>query len=631
MCGIAGVLLADKDRTATAVKAMIRAQAHRGPDDEGFQLIPLTVGGLALGHRRLSIIDVSAAGHQPMRDPGTGNWITFNGEIYNFSDLRRSLEDKGWVFRTKTDTEVILKAYAVWGKDCIKRFRGIFSFGVWDCLKSTLFLARDQLGVKPLFYYRGPQCFIFASEVRAILATSLVPRVIDSKGLRSYLAYGSVQEPYTLIEGVTSLPPGHTLQWRDGEISIDRYWRLPPPEAVVADKELPTYDVVAEKLTDAVGTQLISDVPLGAFLSGGIDSTAIVALMQKKATNPVKTFSLVFGDPDYDERVYARRAAQFIGTDHTEVELSGATVRSTLRQAISAYDQPSVDGLNTYYVSQAAKACRLTVALSGVGGDELFGGYGGYYKSLLAERWGAPVRYFGPLIPKFLRRRTQARPIPERLRKVLALMDTERHPYFVSRRLFDEGQIDALLDGRIPRASPWEPDRYEHMERELEGYDPINRASAFELQTYMLSTLLRDTDQMSMAHALEVRVPLIDHLLVEYVFTLPGHLKVSRRQPKPLLTRSLGAGVPSECVFRSKRGFVLPFESWLRDALEEEMCDTLLARSGAESWPLERLAVASVWNGFRKGTYSWSRVWSLFVLKKWIEASESNNLLSWLR
>ena len=618
MCGIAGVLHPEGARGLVAVHAMNRAQAHRGPDDEGVQGIPLTFGGLALGHTRLSIIDLSAAGHQPMRDPETENWITFNGEIYNFQDLRTLLEDRGCVFRTKTDTEVILKAYAAWGKECVKRFRGIFAFGIWDTHQRKFFLARDQLGVKPLYYYHGADRLVFASEVRAILATDLMPRAIDGKGLRSYLAYGSIQDPYTIVDGVKSLLPGHTLQWQGGNIRLDRYWQLPPPGAVgtVSGKHID--EIMADKLADAIGAQLVSDVPLGAFLSGGIDSTAIVAVMQRVSPHPVKTFSLVFKEAEYDERQYARRAAQHIGTEHTEVELTGEKMRDDLPRAITAYDQPSLDGLNTYYVSKAAKECHLTVALSGVGGDEVFGGYGGYYRSLLAEQWGPRLRAFSPLVPESLRRRVQKCVIPEVVRKAVALLDTRRDAYFVSRRLFDDGQIAAILDDEIPKTSPWEPNRYEVMEREVSGYDPINRASAYELQTYMLSTLLRDTDQMSMAHALEVRVPLIDHLLIEYLFTLPGSLKVDKRQPKPLLTRSLGGAIPEECVIRPKRGFVLPFEKWLRESLQEEMCDTFQAATGGQVWPLERPALSALWDRFQGGTVSWARVWSVFALQKWI-------------
>jgi asparagine synthase (glutamine-hydrolysing) len=359
-------------------------------------------------------------------------------------------------------------------------------------------------------------------------------------------------------------------------------------------------------------------VPLGAFLSGGIDSTAIVAVMQRLSRRPVKTFSLVFKEGEYDERQFARRAAQHIGTDHTEIELTGEMVRDGLQRALAAYDQPSVDGLNTYYVSAAAKACRLTVALSGVGGDELFGGYGGYYRPLLAERWGPRLRIIAPLVPSTVRRRLQNGVIPEIVRKTIAVMETTRHPYFVSRRLFDDRQIATLLDDTIRTTSPWEPQRYGMMECEACGYDAINRASAFELQTYMLSTLLRDTDQMSMAHALEVRVPLIDHLLVEYLFTLPGHLKVDKRQPKPLLTRSLGDAIPEECVIRPKRGFVLPFEKWFRESLREEMCEAFQSARGGRAWPLDGPAMSTLWGDFRKEKVSWARVWSLFTLQKWL-------------
>jgi len=618
MCGIAGVICPDYVIAETAVQAMNKVQTHRGPDDEGLRIIHSGRGYLVLGHRRLAIIDLSPAGHQPMQDPDTGNWITYNGEIYNFHNLRKQLEGMGQFFRTKTDTEVALKAYAIWGKDCPKHLRGIFAFGIWDEERRALFLARDQLGVKPLYYYQGQDCFIFASEVRAILATGLVTQKLDLNGLYSYLAYGSVQDPYTLIEGINSLLPGHFIEWKESAIHIHRYWRLPPPEAVNPQLPKDVYYQVAEVLSDAVRNQLISDVPLGAFLSGGIDSTAIAALMRKTSAAPIKTFSIVFDEAKYDERKYSRRAAEYIGTDHTELDLRGEMVRENLPQALSAYDQPSIDGLNTYFVSKVTKEAGLTVALSGIGGDELFGGYDGYRKSLFAERWGRSIQAIRPFVPAPLRRMLNRLNGSESLRKGVALLNTGRHPYFVSRRLFSDWQIDQLLHRDIPRISSWEPDTFERIESEAQGYNPINRASAFEIQTYMLSTLLRDTDQMSMAHALEVRVPLIDHKLVEFLFTLPGYLKVDKNVPKPLLTKSLGNAIPRECIYRPKRGFELPFEVWLREKLQEEMKESFLNSSEDEAWPLGKNGLSQIWQEFQQGKLNWSRVWGIFILNHWL-------------
>jgi asparagine synthase (glutamine-hydrolysing) len=619
MCGIAGVLYSDRVFAGAVVQAINKVMTHRGPDDEGIQRLSTSVGTIVLGHRRLAIIDLSPSGHQPMEDPETGNWITYNGEIYNFQNLRKQLEGMGQLFRTKTDTEVILKAYATWGKECLKHLRGIFAFGLWNEKQGVLFLARDHLGVKPLYYYQRKDCFIFASEVRAILVSDLVPRKLDINGLYSYLAYGSVQDPYTLVEGVKSLLPGHFIEWKESAIHIHRYWRLPPPEAVNPQLPKDVYYQVAEVLSDAVRNQLISDVPLGAFLSGGIDSTAIAALMRKTSAAPIKTFSIVFDEAKYDERKYSRRAAEYIGTDHTELDLRGEMVRENLPQALSAYDQPSIDGLNTYFVSKVTKEAGLTVALSGVGGDEIFGGYDGYSKSLLAERWGKRIQAFSSFVPGPLRRMLNRWNGSEPIRKVLSLLNTTRHPYFISRRLFSNWQIGQLLHRNIPRISSWEPDTFDRIEREGKGYDSINRTSAFELQTYMLSTLLRDTDQMSMAHALEVRVPLIDHKLVEFLFTLPGYLKVDKNVPKPLLTKALDNDIPKECIFRPKRGFELPFEVWLREKLQEEMKESFLNSREDEAWPLGKNGLSQIWQEFQQGKLNWSRVWGIFVLQHWMK------------
>jgi asparagine synthase (glutamine-hydrolysing) len=554
-----------------------------------------------------------------MSDAETGSWITFNGEIYNFRELRRELEKRGHQFRTGTDTEVILKAYAEYGAASVKRLRGIFAFAIWDAVKKSLFLARDHLGVKPLYFWRRDGTLLFASEVRALLATGLTGTKLDYDGLRSYLAYGSVQEPFTMVSGIRSLEAGHFMEFKGGEVHSARYWKLPQPEAAEGaslPKEL--YEEAAHRLSDAVESQLISDVPLGAFLSGGIDSTAIAALMRQANKGKVRTFSIVFDETDFDEREWSRLASREIGTDHTELTLTGEEVRSGLSHALECFDQPSVDGFNTYYVSKAVREAGLTVALSGVGGDELFGGYGGFWKSLLMERWHLAVQ----MVPVFARRIMSGALSfcgrGEVMRKVADSLVNTRHPYLLSRRLFSKMQSERILSRDIPVSCGWEEEAFSRMEAEVGCYDPVNRISAFELQTYMRSTLLRDTDQMSMAHALEVRVPLIDPLLVEFCFSVPGACKVENGQPKPLLTRSLGELLPQACVHRPKRGFILPFQLWLSGALELEMKVLLTGTDSRECRPFRPEALSRLWRQYKSGSVTWSRVWAVFVLLRWM-------------
>ena len=642
MCGIAGIVQRATAVSARRLAAMRDAMAHRGPDDCGAVLLsPLAAGAprvlrdpeeladdvlqgytVGLAHRRLAIIDLSPGGHQPMHDPATGNWVTFNGEIYNYRELRRELAARGQTFASQSDTEIILKAYAVWGAACVARLRGIFAFALYDRRLSeregqpSLLLARDPLGVKPLYYYTRQGLLLFASEVRALLASALIPRRLDPRGVCSYLAYGSVQEPFTLVQAVRSLPPGHLMLTTSDCQQVRRYWQLPAPPDAPPVPRAEVYAAMREQLSAAVTGQLCADVPLGAFLSGGIDSTSIVALMTE-ATACVNTFSIGFDEPDYDERRYARAAADHLGTTHRELLLRGEEVQRALPNALLAYDQPSVDGLNTYFISKVTREAGLTVALSGVGGDELFGGYNGYARSLMAERWG---RRLGRL-PRPLRAglgwmlRGAGRTEP--LRKALQLLETKRQPYFVTRQLFHPYQAALLLaDALYEQADGWQETAFAGWEAETAGYDAVNRIAGLEMRTYMLSTLLRDTDQMSMAHALEVRVPLIDPRLVEFTFQLPGAWKLEDTVPKPLLTRALGTALPDVCVHRPKRGFELPFARWLRAGLRDQIRGTLL--SPASAAVLCPAALQAVWEQFGRGQLSWSRVWSLFILCQWV-------------
>ncbi len=624
MCGIAGIIGSDTQAVAKAIGAMNAAQIHRGPDDGGSVLLEAGSRVIGLGHRRLAIIDPTPAGHQPMVDEKRGNWIIYNGEVYNFRVLRLELARIGEVFETGTDTEVILKAYGVWGTESFARLRGIFAFAIWDGKRKFLLLCRDPLGVKPLYFYEKENGLIFASEVRAILSTGFIPRKLDLDGLISYLAYGALQEPYTLVQGIRSLAPGYFMEVNvkkpDLECKETCFHSIPRPSPIVTRAYDGLIEELRERLADSVSSQMIADVPLGAFLSGGIDSTAITALMKAADQGPVKSFSLVFEEKTYDERRWSRLAAERIGSLHNERLLTGEEVLAEIEKALSSYDQPSIDGLNTYFVSKAARDSGLTVALSGLGGDEVFGGYDGFAKALLAER----IRPFIKMLPNtagiFISRLIEPFARREFLRKGAEVLTTRRHPYFGTRRLFSDRQIGKILSPEIRVCDEWENTSFDKLEESAEDYDPINRASAFEMQTYMRSTLLRDTDQMSMAHSLEVRVPLLDPDLVEFIFTIPGQIKLDRKQPKPLLTRPLADLIPEECIYRSKQGFELPFEVWFRKAMkgkiEEDLCKE------PEEGVFSRKGLRNLWQSFEAGHITWSRVWAVYVLKYWLMENE---------
>jgi asparagine synthase (glutamine-hydrolysing) len=625
MCGIFGIIGKRSSAIAGALHLGTRALAHRGPDDEGTELLTLASDPctcVGLGSRRLAILDLSPAGHQPMYDPDTGNWLVFNGEIYNFQELRLELEKLGHRFASSGDTEVLLRAYGQWGEACLQRLVGMFAFAVWDSRQERLFLARDRLGEKPLYYYEGPGLLIFASELRSLLATGLPARRLDKVGLASFLAFGAVQDPLTIIEGVRSLPSGHALTWQNGRCRTQTYWDLAEvasrPPATGSREE--AVEGIRQRLLQSVSQRLVSDVPLGVFLSGGVDSSSLVALASEVSSKTVETFSVVFGADEFCEAAYSDRVARTFGCHHHQIELTDAQLLAGIPKALDAMDQPSIDGVNTYVVSRATKEAGVTVALSGLGGDELFAGYTNFRS-----------------VPKMMRIRRYAgwlAPLGKGLGRLLAGEQTNRfakalafaadcyygdHPYFVSRALFLPRAVHALFpnatleNGNLAMA--WNLRPVAESVREL---DPINQVAALEGSTYMANMLLRDTDCMSMAHALEVRTPLLHHPLWEYVLPLAGSLKLDPHLPKPLLLRAAGRRLPEEIYLRRKMGFTLPFELWMRNGLRADLERELLDSRPDERFPLNARHVASVWKAFLAGKTTWSRPWALFVLKQWI-------------
>jgi len=616
MCGIVGIISRHAPLDAEILHQATASLAHRGPDDSGSVILRSKAAEspeIGLGHRRLSILDLSPLGHQPMRDPQTGNWIVFNGEIYNFRELRVELESKGFEFRSRSDTEVLLAAYAFWGKDCLQHLRGIFAFAIWDATRSSLFLARDQMGVKPLYYSEQTSHFIFASEIRTLLTTGLIRRKLNHAGLATFLSFGSVYDPQTAIDGVLALEAGHCLTWQGGEISTERYWR--PPSATTRFSAPDIQEQVAADVGESIRMQTVSDVPVGVFLSGGLDSSAITAVLSR--TQAPTTFSVVFREQEYNEADASRLVAKHFKTDHHEILCPAEDGLALSHEAIGAMDQPTIDGLNTYLICKIARKAGIKVVLSGLGGDELFGGYRSFRDVPRMEqllRFWNHVPGRAGVADLVLGGRTQS----DSWRKIHALAAENGnliHPYFLSRALFTPAQTRQLFRHH-DLGEAQSPLRQALME--TVKMDPINRVSYLESRCYMLNTLLRDSDVMSMAHGLELRVPLIDHHLAETLFSIPGSRKLSRTIPKPLLVGSVRSELPEQVVHRKKQGFTFPFEHWLRNQMQDEVRDSVThIANGPLQGAIDPAAALQVWNDFQLGRTSWSRPWALHVLQSW--------------
>lgn len=628
MCGIAGFVDSTGSVGMEALASASRAIAHRGPDDCGLQIVSAGKLQVGLANRRLAILDLSPAGHQPMHDRETGNWIVYNGEVYNFGEIRRRLEGEGARFRSHCDTEVILKAYGRWGTACPQQFRGMFAFAIWDAGQQQLFLARDRLGIKPLYYALTDGGIVFGSEVRAILASGRVPRQFNEIALAQYLSFGSICEPDTIIQGITALAPGHCLLWRANGVEKIRYWELDPAARPASAEPAQVERRVAELLEESVSLRCISDVPVGVFLSGGIDSSAIVAVLHRLGTPQVGTFSLVFKEEDYTEANFSRMVAEKFHSDHREIVVSQSSVIEAIPHALRAMDQPSIDGINTFMVSREARRAGFKVALSGLGGDEVFAGYETFRSVPRMERWRRTVpRHFANALSGGLKLWDSS----DKVRKLHTLFGgngaASLSSYAVARMLF----IPEQQRGMLKRGT------HELLERAAQplraslahagGFDEVNRVSYLELRNYMLNTLLRDTDCMSMAHGLEIRVPLLDHKLVEFLFALPASLKMQRGRAKHLLVNAVKDLLPPEVVHRTKRGFTLPFEHWLRDELHDQVERQFW---GWDDGPLggyiDGQAVRRVWDSFRERRTSWSRPWALYVLNQWCATNVDVNM-----
>ncbi len=613
MCGINGIYgIDDTVRSEKIVSSMNTCLAHRGPDDEGL----FSEKNICLGHRRLSIIDLSKAGHNPMFSNDRRFCVIHNGEIYNFQEIRNELKD--YDFRTSTDTEVIVAAYAKWGKDCLPRFNGMFAFAIWDNEKKELFIARDRLGIKPLYYSREGNTLLFSSEIRSLLASGLVPRMVDPGGLADYLRYQTVHAPRTILRDVSMLLPGHFMRISENNFEITKYWDLFAHAGAAAPGYEDACRTINELLTRSVERRLIADVPFGAFLSGGIDSTAVVGLMSKVSPRKVRTFTVVFDEKDFSERPYAALAAKKFGTDHHEIELTPQLFYEELPDALRAMDHPSGDGPNTYVVSKATKQAGITMALSGMGGDELFGGYNifGRVKTLEQKNWlgalpGGLKRLSGSLL-KQVRKGVASDKVAEILKSgSVRFADT----YHCFRQTLLDTELKGLLKTDLPENSQH---RLALEISSLFSNSTVRKTSLAEISGYMQNVLLRDTDQMSMARALEVRVPFLDHTVVEYVLALPDEYKLPLRSKK-LLIDSLDGLLPQEIIKRPKMGFTLPWKHWMKNEMKgfcEAKINLLALRP-----QFNEAGVKKLWERFLADDprVTWSRVWHLVVLGNWME------------
>jgi len=645
VCGICGVAFTSRKAEAESrVKAMCAAMRHRGPDEEGFLFSESRAPGLALGMRRLSIIDL-AGGHQPIWNETKDVAVVFNGELYGYRDLRERLILCGHRFATESDTEILVHAWEEWGEDALNELRGMFAFALLDLRERyatapILFLARDPLGIKPLYYTQTPQGFAFASEVRGLLAAGVAPRSLSRDALTSYLLFGSVSEPVTLIEGVFSLPPGHRMLLHVPErrrVPRARQWWDPALSPAARDTRKPRDLASAAKklrpmLEDAVKTHLIADVPVGLFLSSGLDSGAIAALAAK-AQAGIQSFTLTFPGTTFDEGSAAQVIAQHCRTKHTEVPLNGEAVVDRLDEAIAALDQPTMDAVNTYFVSWAARRVGLKVALSGLGGDELFAGYPTFGDTPRVARL-IRTAWFVPAVARELTKPLVAALAgsggsPDAGRKAVAAWispDALPHPYFFTRTLFPPGKLEQIIEPRFrpstigPDGVTLEPTWLGWLQRaadEARKLGPVAGISWLEMRSYMASTLLRDTDSVSMAQSIEVRVPMLDTPLAEFVWALPD---AARRQPgaqKALLVEAIRDLLPGEILEQKKRTFTLPWEEWLRGSMRKKL-EASFANPAAVLAPVLRPGgVQNVWNDFLAGKTTWSRPWSLYVLNEW--------------
>lgn len=626
MCGINGFISTSfsKEQKSNIVQKMNLRLAHRGPDNDSLWSDNL----VCFGHRRLSIIDLSPESNQPFVSNDKRYVIVYNGELYNYKDLKLELQRTAhgsaaipYFFKTNSDTEVVLAAFIRWGSQCLQYFNGMFAFSIFDTETKKLFLARDRVGVKPLYYYYGDEGFLFSSEVRPIIHSGIKSFTINKDVLAEYVMYQTVLAPNTIVKGIKMLMPGHYIEYEDEKAAITQYYNIDAISNI--SKELNYTQIcnkVNELLTHSVQRRLVADVPFGAFLSGGIDSSAVVGLMSKVSTEKIQTFNISFDESEFSESKYAQIIAKKFNTQHHEIKLTPTDFLKQLPEALYAIDHPTGDGPNTYIVSKATKQTGIAMALSGIGGDELFAGYDVFKRmtELQKKSWLNTVPRFGRKLGGAI---IQKRKKSVSGNKISELLSEEKinfnSAYPLNRSIFTKSELKTLLKNtnafnEIEKIISLIPQNKNYL---------LSAVSLAEINTYLQNVLLRDTDQMSMAVALEVREPFLDYKLIEFALSVNDEYKFPHT-PKKLLIDSLGDLLPNEIVNRPKMGFTLPWQQWLKDDLKT-FCEKNILEFSTYDFCITQ-NVQNLWHRFLNNdkTVTWSRIWHLVVLNNWLKQNK---------
>jgi asparagine synthase (glutamine-hydrolysing) len=617
MCGIMGLLSDGRpEKTRAAVRNMMAASRHRGPDGSGSIEIPL--GGaasntLVLGHTRLSIIDLSDDSEQPMQDAETGSWLVFNGEIYNFRQLRAELESLGAKFGTSGDSEVLLKALLQWGERALQKLEGMFAFAFWDGRNRRLLLARDRVGMKPLYYFSNYQAgsagcaFAFASEVKVLERAQTCSLTFDPAAVDSFLAYGAVIGPKTIFKEIRELEPGHLLSVSErGEVVEFEYWSLSGSLTEAEPLDIRNFDhavsVIKERLEHAVNAYLVSDVPVGVFLSGGVDSSLLALLASRHAQSPITLLTVAFAEQEFSELTYARQIARNLPHHHEVVTLTGEQLRELLPFALNAMDQPTVDGINTFVISRVGASLGLKVLLTGIGGDEIFGGYTTFSNVPRLLKYGAGLRPVARLLSKLVKN-----PIPWH-------------------KVAGAGELRNLAEAYLlQRSVRWRgADKSARPTRALQESigalaNDFQKVAALELEFYARNQLLRDADVFSMANSVELRVPFLDTKLMQAALAIPPQYHFEGGKGKRITKRILSELAGDEISQRRKMGFTFPWQQWLGRELKEMVESTLRDKQLYDPVSLDPAYGGRLLDGLERGdrSQSWTEVWSLFVLLNW--------------
>lgn len=628
MCGLNGLISSNylPEQKKEIVQKMNKTLAHRGPDNDGIWV----EDSVALGHRRLSIIDLSADGNQPFFSNDKRYVIVYNGELYNYKELKLELQrtsqgstDEPYFFKTATDTEVVLAAFIRYGAKCLQLFNGMYAFAIYDRVAEKLTIARDRLGVKPLYYYYGDEGFLFSSEIRPIIHSGLKSFSLNTTVLAEYAMYQTVFAPNTIVKGIKTLLPGHYLEYNHNKITSTQYYSLNQFHGFT--HKLSYSEICArvnELLTHSVYQRLTADVPFGAFLSGGIDSSAIVGLMSKVSTEKIQTFNVNFDESEFSESKYAQLIAKRFNTQHHEIKLSPNDFLRQLPEALAAMDHPSGDGPNTYIVSKATKEAGITMALSGIGGDELFAGYDVFKRMMALQKksWLNALPAFSKKTAGYLIQKGKKTIAGNKIAELLGQEEINfNNAYPLNRSIFTLKELSKLITklgayNQINETVSSVP--------QLKNY-LLSAVSVCELSTYLQNVLLRDSDQMSMAVALEVREPFLDYKLIDFVLGVSDKHKYPHT-PKKLLIDSLGDLLPSEIINRPKMGFTLPWQVWLKTDLKLFCEKNIIEFSNYDF--CNKQEIQGLWYRFLKNdpTVNWSRIWHFVVLNNWIK---ENNIL----